>query len=120
MGLLDSITDKLKGAWGGAAGAEAAALVSQMLAKTDLGNLQGIVAKLEEAGFGTQVQSWLGDGANLPISADQLRAALADEHVQQIARQLGLPVDQAMNLLAKHLPTAVDQASPNGTLPDPK
>ena len=116
MGLLDSLTDKLKSAFGDAAGAGTAAFVSQLLAKTDFGDLHGIVAKLEETGLGTEVKSWLGEGTNLPISADQLRAALNNEQVQQIARHLGLPVDAAMNLLAEHLPTAVDQASPNGTL----
>jgi uncharacterized protein YidB (DUF937 family) len=36
--------------------------------------------------------------------------------VQQIARELGLPVDNALQFLAQHLPSAVDQASPNGTI----
>jgi uncharacterized protein YidB (DUF937 family) len=116
MGLLDSLTDKLKSALGSAKGGGTAAFVSQLLTKTDFGDLPGIVATLEEAGLGTQVKSWLGDGRNLPISGDQLRAALNNEQVQQIARHLGLPVDAAMNQLAEHLPTAVDQASPNGTL----
>lgn len=120
MGLLDSIADKLKNALGDTTGTGPVALLSQLLAKTDLGDLQGVVAKLDEAGLGTQVKSWLGDGANLPISADQLRGALGSEQVQQIARHLGLPVDAAMNLLAEHLPTAVDQASPNGALTDTK
>jgi uncharacterized protein YidB (DUF937 family) len=62
------------------------------------------------------VQTWLGNGANAPISVDQIRAALGDQHVQQIASQLGIPVDQALKFLTEHLPNAVDQASPNGTL----
>jgi uncharacterized protein YidB (DUF937 family) len=117
MGLLDDISNKLKMAMGGAQAGGVLELVSGLLAKTDLGSLQGIVAKLEESGYGTQVKSWLGDGTNLPISADQLRSALGNEHVQQIARNFGLPVDDAIKLMAEHLPTAVDQASPNGTLP---
>jgi uncharacterized protein YidB (DUF937 family) len=36
--------------------------------------------------------------------------------VQQIARQLGLPVDAALKLLAQQLPATVDQASPHGKL----
>jgi uncharacterized protein YidB (DUF937 family) len=38
---------------------------------------------------------------------------LGDAHVQQIATHFGIPVDAAMNLLAQHLPTAVDQANPD-------
>jgi uncharacterized protein YidB (DUF937 family) len=85
------------------------------VAKTDLGSLQGIVAKLQAGGFNEQVR-WLGNGSNLPVTADQLRSALGNQQVQRIARQLGLPVDQALQVLSQHLPTAVDQASPNGTL----
>jgi uncharacterized protein YidB (DUF937 family) len=36
--------------------------------------------------------------------------------VQQIARQLGLPIDKALSVLSAHLPDVVDKASPNGTL----
>jgi len=33
-----------------------------------------------------------------------------------LAEQLGLPADNALKLLAEHLPAAVDEASPNGQL----
>jgi uncharacterized protein YidB (DUF937 family) len=62
------------------------------------------------------VASWLGNGANLPVSVDQLRAALGDEHVRQLAASFGIPVDQLLAQLSQHLPAAVDQMSPNGTL----
>jgi uncharacterized protein YidB (DUF937 family) len=115
MGLLDNLGG-LKGLLGQVEAAAAPALVSALLAKTDIGDLQGIVAKLQAAGFNDQVRSWLSNGSNLPITADQLRSALGSQQVQQIARQLGLPVDQALVVLSERLPTAVDQASPNGTL----
>jgi len=116
MGLFDNIGGALRDVVGQVVAAEAPALVSAVLAKTNLGDLQGLVAKLQQGGLHEQVQSWLGNGENLPVTADQLRAALGNEQVQQLARQLGLPVDAALNLLAEHVPTAVDQASPNGTL----
>ena len=115
MGFLDSIGGALKGVVGQVAAAEGPALISAALAKTNLGDLQGLVAKLQQGGLNDQVQSWLGNGTNLPVSADQLRAALGNQQVQELARHFGLPVDAAMKLLAEHLPTIVDQASPNGT-----
>ncbi len=115
MGVFDGVGG-LKGLLGQVEAAAAPALVSALLAKTDLGSLQGVVAKLQAAGLNDQVRSWLGSGSNLPVTADQLRSALGNQQVQQIARQLGLPVDQALEVLSQHLPTAVDQASPNGTL----
>jgi uncharacterized protein YidB (DUF937 family) len=41
---------------------------------------------------------------------------LSDQHVQEIARELGLPVDSALQFLSQHLPAAVDQASSNGAI----
>jgi uncharacterized protein YidB (DUF937 family) len=59
------------------------------LAKTNLGNLQGIVNQLQQGGLGPQVQSWLGSGANLRLTPDQLRAALGNDHVRQLAQHFG-------------------------------
>lgn len=81
------------------------------------GGYPGILSKLEQSGMGAQVESWLSANAgNLPINADQIRSALGDQHLQQLAASFGVPMDQVANLLAQHLPTAVDQASPNGAL----
>jgi uncharacterized protein YidB (DUF937 family) len=114
MGLLDSLG--LGGVIGQVEAAAGPALISAVLAKTNLGDLGGIVNQLQQGGLATQVQSWLGNGQNMPVSADQLRAALGNEHVKEIAQHLGLPVDQALNLLSQHLPAMVDNASPNGVL----
>jgi uncharacterized protein YidB (DUF937 family) len=114
MGLLDSL---LGG--GMLSQIEAAAvpgLISSVLAKTNLGNLQGIVNQLQQGGLGPQVQSWLGSGSNLPVTPDQLRAALGNEHVRQLAQHFGVDPDAALKLLADHLPNAIDQASPQGNL----
>ena len=117
MGLFGNLGDTLADVFGQVDAKAAPGLIAAMLAKTELGDLQGIVAKLQAAGLGDQVKSWLGNGANLPITADQLRSALGNEQVQQVARQLGLPVDDALKFMAAHVPNAVDQASPAGRLP---
>jgi uncharacterized protein YidB (DUF937 family) len=116
MGLFDNLGGALKGMLGQVEAAALPALISAALAKTNFGNLQGLVNQLQQGGLGPQVQSWLGSGANKPITPDQLRAALGSDQVRQLAAHFGVPVDQALNLLAQHLPTVVDQASPNGKL----
>ena len=116
MGFLDSLTSGLKDALKQGEAAAIPAMVSAALSKTDLGGLQGVIASLQQGGLNDQVRSWLGNGTNLPVTPDQLKTALGNEKVQQLASQLGLPVDQVLNLLAEHLPAAVDQASPNGAL----
>lgn len=100
-------------------GIEAAAvpaLVNAVLAKTQYHDLNGLVTALQSSGLGPQVQSWLGAGANLPITEEQLKAVLGNSQVQELARHLGLPVDQTLRLLANYLPDLVDRASPNGEL----
>jgi uncharacterized protein YidB (DUF937 family) len=113
MGILDSL---LAGTLSQVEAAAVPNLISAALAKTNLGNLQGIVNQLQQGGLGPQAQSWLGSGANLPVTPDQLRAALGNDHVRQLAQHFGIDPDAALKLLADHLPNAVDQASPQGTL----
>lgn len=112
MGLLDTLGGSLRNV----AAAAAPVLIAEALKQTNLGNLQGIVNQFQQGGLGPQVQSWLGNGANVPVTPEQLRAALGDEHVQQLAAKFGVPTDQVLKLLAEHLPAAVDQASPDGKL----
>ncbi len=113
MGLFDSI----KGALGSAEAAAFPAMVNTILAQTQYHDLGGLVAALEKGGLGPQVQSWLGNGQNLPVTADQLKAVLGNAQLQEFARHAGLPVDEILTLLAQYLPQLVDKASPNGTLP---
>jgi uncharacterized protein YidB (DUF937 family) len=91
-------------------------VLSQVLGNTDLGNLGGVLQQLQKSGLGAQVTSWLGNGTNLPISVDQIKAALGDENVRKMAASLGIPVDQVLAQLSEHLPATVDKLSPNGTL----
>ena len=118
MGLLDELNlgGALKGALGQIEATAAPALINALLAKTQFGDLNGLVTQLQQSGLGPQVQSLLGNGANQPITADQLKSVLNNAQIQEMARHLGLPVDAALNMLAQHLPNVVDQASKNGQL----
>jgi uncharacterized protein YidB (DUF937 family) len=44
--------------------------------------------------------------------------ALGDEELRNFAGQLGLPEDQAAEVLAKALPDTVDQVTQEGEVPD--
>jgi uncharacterized protein YidB (DUF937 family) len=114
----DLIGGVLKGLTGqqGQAGGGLGGILGQVLGNTDLGSLGGLLDQLQKSGLGPQVASWLGNGANLPISVDQLRQALGDDTIRQIAASFGIPVDQLLNQLSQNLPATVDKLSPNGTL----
>jgi uncharacterized protein YidB (DUF937 family) len=121
MGLFDEIVSgALKGVMGQAEQSLLPGLLSQLLANTNLGSIGGLLQQLQQGGLGGQVASWLGNGANHAISPDQLRAALGNEHLQQMAQAAGLPIDKLLALLSQQLPQTVDKMSPNGTLQEPE
>jgi len=109
-----SWSDALKGAVGNIVGqAEQAALPGLIQNYLGQEGLQTILAKLQNAGFGKQVSSWLDQNKNnLPITADQIRTALGDEHVQQLAKSLGIPLDSILGALAEKLPEITNAAGP--------
>jgi uncharacterized protein YidB (DUF937 family) len=113
MGIFDNLT-------GGVLGQLEAQLLpgflSKALAQTSLGSLQGLLDKLSQSGLGPQIASWLGNGSNQPITAEQLEKALGDGVVDKISTELNMPPDQIFGFLAKHLPAVIDALSPHGTL----
>jgi uncharacterized protein YidB (DUF937 family) len=120
MGILDSLENSpaFKGMLGQLEAAVIPVVLSEVLGSKDgQGGLSAIVAKLEQAGLGDQVKSWIGNGQNLPITADQLQQALGSDTAKQLAARFNIPLDQLTKILAEQLPLAVDHASPNGTLP---
>jgi uncharacterized protein YidB (DUF937 family) len=119
MGILDSLENSpaFKGALGQLEAAVVPVVLSEVLGNGGQGGLSAIVAKLEQAGLGDQVKSWIGNGQNLPITADQLRQVLGSDTVKQMAAKYNIPVDQLTEILAHQLPIAVDHASPDGKLP---
>jgi uncharacterized protein YidB (DUF937 family) len=118
MGLLDNLNlgGVLKGALGQIEAAALPTVINAVLAQTQYHDLNGLVEALRQGGLDKQVQSWLGPGANLPVTEDQLKAVLGNSQVQEFARHLGLPVDQTLKVLAQYLPDIVDKASPQGVL----
>jgi uncharacterized protein YidB (DUF937 family) len=108
MGLLD-------GVMGGVVGAGLTHVVSGLIEKH--GGLQGVLAQFEKQGLGDTVKSWIGTGANLPISPDQVRASLGPDLLQQLAAKTGLSVGDLAQKLAQVLPQTVDKMTPEGVLP---
>jgi uncharacterized protein YidB (DUF937 family) len=80
------------------------------------GGVEGIVGKLRQAGYGDEVQSWLGAGPNQPITADGVARAIGHGQLGLMASRFGLQPDQLSGLLAKVLPGLIDRLSPDGTL----
>ena len=108
MGMFDGIL-------GGVFGAGATTLLNSFIEKQ--GGLQNIASQFEKNGFGDTMRSWISQGRNLPITADQIYQALGSDTVKNLAAKMGLPADKLAELLAQHLPQAIDKVTPDGKLP---
>ena len=108
MGLLDGLL-------GGVVGAEMATVVNGLIERH--GGVQGIVAQLEQQGLGGTVRSWVGTGANQPLTAEQIHQAFGSDAVRQLAAKVGLSPEELAAKLATILPQAIDKLTPDGVVP---
>ena len=69
MGVWEQI-GSLKDALSSAVGPQGAELISTLLAKANLGDLQSILNQLQQSGLSDQVKSWLSNGPNLAITPE--------------------------------------------------
>jgi uncharacterized protein YidB (DUF937 family) len=81
------------------------------------GGLGGLLNKLQSAGHGETVQSWLGSGQNQPIQPSQLQSALGQKTISLAAQQAGTTEQDFLSQLAQNLPQFVDKLTPNGRMP---
>jgi uncharacterized protein YidB (DUF937 family) len=94
-------------------------ILQQVLAVRD-GDNQGvaaIVSKFQAAGLGQHVQSWVGTGENVPVSADQVGQVFSGEQIQGWAQRAGTTPDAMREVLAQALPHVVDHLTPAGQVP---
>ncbi len=136
MGLLDSVLGSVlknsqqsqpgnaaAGSLGGLIGMLASnpqliQIVTGMLANNGgQGGLGGLVGKFEQAGLGDAIQSWIGGGANQPVSGDQITSALGSDTVSDIAAQLGVDPGDAASQLSQMLPGLINHLTPEGQAP---
>ena len=108
MGLFDGLL-------GGVVGAEMATVVNGLIEKH--GGIQGIVSQLEQQGLGGTVRSWVGTGANQPITPDQIHQAFGADTVKQLAARVGMSPEDLAAKLSQILPQAVDKLTPGGVVP---
>ncbi|HEY9210571.1 MAG TPA: YidB family protein [Methylotenera sp.] len=111
MGLFDSIAGNMLGKLGGEKGAIAQVAIDLF---NQNGGLPGVLEKFKAAGFTDEVASWVGKGANLPISAPQVVQVLGSSTIQTAANKLGINADEISAKIAEYLPQVVDRMTPNG------
>lgn len=122
MGLFDHLGAAL-GKGGAFSGFLSSALASQVparlqaaLADSPYGDLDGLLERFREGGFGAQVESWLGAGENLPITSEEIMEVIDPMTMGSLAAALGVPAPMLPGLIAQYLPLAVDRLSPEGVV----
>ncbi|MFG3290458.1 YidB family protein [Streptomyces sp. NPDC048179] len=113
---LESMLGSLLGGEGKGAGL-LTALIAAMSHGQGSGSLGGLLETLARSGLTAQKDSWVGTGANQPVTGDQLQQALPDDTLQQVAEEAGTTPEQAADQLARVLPAAVDRLTPEGEVP---
>lgn len=108
-GMLGALTG---GTEGGGAGGDIAGAIGGLVGGE--GGLEGLVGRLDKAGLGDAVSSWVSTGPNKPVAPAALGDALGPDTVQQLAGQSGLSVDALLPVLASALPTVIDALTPDG------
>ena len=82
-------------------------------------DLAGLASKMASSGeLGNILNSWLGDGANAPISADKIMELLGQNQVADFASKIGASSSEAADSLANALPQLMDKSSSGGSLLD--
>ncbi|MEM7377265.1 MAG: YidB family protein [Pseudomonadota bacterium] len=122
MDLLKLGTDLLMSKLGGAnASADGVqSVLAGLIGDGDQMDIAGLIGQLQGQGGGITelLGSWLGDGTNAPVSADQVRDMLGGDKVAAAAQQLGTDEGSLLSGLQDALPEMVNQASSGGSLLD--
>ena len=120
MGLLDDIAAKVKASLGAdSAGSGMVDHALEYLHNAQTGGLHGLVQQFEKSGLGQQVQSWISTGKNLPITPEQIRAAMGSGAIAKLAAKAGITPEEVSQRLSQVLPHVVDHLTPTGQLPTP-
>ncbi len=120
-GVGNAIGGAMGSMLGGGLGAILPALLAMLGGKSGDSNQSGmhrLVATMHANGMGDVAGSWVGTGANQPITAAQVERVLSPEQLAQLAAASGVPPEQVSQGVAAVLPDVVNTLTPSGTLPE--
>jgi uncharacterized protein YidB (DUF937 family) len=114
MGLLDSVAGAVMGKLTGGGQGGMAQIAMEMF--NQHGGVAGLVEKFKAGGLGDAAASWVGTGANMPVSADQISSVLGNDQIAAMAAKFGIDPATLSAQIAEHLPTVVDKMTPSGAV----
>lgn len=119
MGLFDEAMNRVEGQMAGGEEGQGGlmSIVLGLVNNQQSGGLAGLISQLSQGGLGSAVSSWVGTGANQPVSGEAIQQALGSSKIQELAAQAGISPDALSAGLAQMLPGVVDRLTPNGEVP---
>ena len=83
------------------------------------GGLHGALAKLQGAGLGGQVQSWVDPSqGNSAVDAQQIQNLFGGQQIEQVAQQAQVPTNEVYGAISTVLPQIIDSLTPQGDSTD--
>lgn len=93
-------------------------VMESLIGQGDSMDVGGLVSGLQSKGLGSIAESWLGDGPNQAISADQLKDVIGGDKISAAAAKLGADEGSLLDGLKDAIPQMVDKSSQGGSLLD--
>ena len=81
------------------------------------GGLGGLLDQFRTNGLGDRADSWVKTGPNEGIEDDELSQALGPDVLAELTAKTGLSKEEIISRLSRELPQAVDDLTPDGTIP---
>jgi uncharacterized protein YidB (DUF937 family) len=81
------------------------------------GGLGELLESFQKNGQGDVADSWVGTGPNKEVAPPQLEQAIGPDVLDTLTQQTGLSREEILARLARELPRAVDQYTPEGRIP---
>ncbi len=80
------------------------------------GGLGDLVDSFRKGGLGQKADSWVGTGANEPVSEPEVAKSIDPDVLDGLAEQTGLSREELLKRLSAVLPEMVDKMTPSGRL----
>jgi uncharacterized protein YidB (DUF937 family) len=121
MGLLDELVGSLTASERNVSDDQASTVVKGVLDMLagggDEGGIDGLSRRMQGAGLGDVISSWIGTGANKPVEPSALDRALRSSPLEGVTSRAGLGGIAGAAALAVLLPKLIDKLTPDGKVP---
>jgi uncharacterized protein YidB (DUF937 family) len=117
-GLNPSPGSEAPGSGGGLGGLLGGLLGGSGIGDTVHGGLSDLLNHFTGNGQGQAASSWVQTGPNRELNINELEGALGEDTIAELTNRTGLSRTDLLTRLQGVLPSAVDQMTPDGRLPN--